>query len=139
VFHKVWCLFCMLDMSFRAKSWLMAIHSCLCPQSWSEFVGFCLSIHVFRTDHKFCNKCFWEELGESPLPWIKSNPTYGLVMLHCWHDTGLRKAFTFSSSDNRFSRCPKQSKWLYQENNFAPVFCSLILVLPVEFQPFSLM
>lgn len=56
-------------------------------------------------------------------------------MLHYWHNKGLIVLLIFSSPDNWFSRCPRQSEGgFFRESNFAPVFCCPILVLAAEFQ-----
>lgn len=58
----------------------------------------------------------------------------GLRMLPCWHHTGLMLPFTFSSLDDRFSRCPEQLEGgFFRESSVTPVFCSPMLVLPAEF------
>ncbi len=56
-------------------------------------------------------------------------------MLHYRHNKGLIVLFIFSSPDNWFSRCPRQSEGgVFRESNFAPVFCCQVLVLAAEFQ-----
>lgn len=56
-------------------------------------------------------------------------------MLHYWHNKGLIVLLIFSSPDNWFSRCPRQSEGgVFRESNSAPVFCCPVLVLAAEFQ-----
>jgi len=56
----------------------------------------------------------------------------GLRMLHCSHT---QVVIMYSSLDNQFSKCPKQSEGVFsRENNLAPVFNCTILILPVEFR-----
>ena len=83
----------MLDIIFWAKSWLMAIHSCLISAwSLSQFLGFCLSTRFLRIDNK-------SSIGLRSVGNLATDPKYkcndlratSLSLLHCdmvLHHTG---------------------------------------------------
>ena len=71
----------MLSINFLETSRFMATHSCIISGgSLSEFVGFCLSTHLLKVDHKFSEGLGSEEFAGHGLKILMVRPHNHLVV-----------------------------------------------------------